>query len=232
MDLLTIARRVKSETGRGGGGPLSVTSAVDNDLRIVNAVRDAWLDVQAEPYNWRWMRKNVAAGPLVAAQIAYTDAQLGLTAGAVASWWPESAQYRPTAYDAALSSQQWALVFMDYERFRQQFQVGTHTAGAPQFWSVDDAGRLLIGPMPDATVSYRVNIDYRQAPTELTADADEPDMPERFHRLLIWKALMDASTHDASQEHYVRARDRHEDIFNALIADQGEQITFGHRPLA
>ncbi len=232
MDLLTIARRVKSETGRGGGGPLSVSSAVDNDLRIVNAVRDAWLDVQAEPYNWAWMRKSITAGPLVAAQTAYTGVQLGLAAETAAAWWPESDEYQPTAYDAASPGSQWPLHFMDYEAFRRRFLVGSHTAGPPQFWSYDTSGRLLIGPAPDASVSYRVNIDYRQTPTELSADADTPDMPTRFHRLLVWMALKDAATHDASQEQYMRARDKAEEVFNELVASQGEQITFGHRPLA
>lgn len=231
MNLLAIARRVKSESGRSGNGPAAVATATDNDLRIVNAVRDAWLEVQAEPRHWRWMRKRISAGVLTAGATAYTGATLGLDADNVAAWWPEIDHYSPTAYDAAAPDRPWRLQFVEYERFRQAFLVGAHQAAAPQFWSHNGA-QLLIGPAPDGLVSYRIGIDYQQEPTELVADGDEPDMPKRFHRLLIWKALSAIATADGSQEHYVRANDNADDVFNALVTSEAERITFGHRPLA
>lgn len=230
MNLLALARRLNTETGRSGTRPAAVATAQDNDLRIVNAVRDAWLEVQRKPHNWRWMRKTLAAGVLQAGVTSYAATALDAGATNVSRWWQATYDYSPMAWDAAQPTRPWPLRFVPYERFRGAFLDVPGAAGAPQCWSVGNAGELLIGPAPDA--SYRVKIDYLSTPTELLADADEPDMPTEHHMLLVWLGLRDMAVADGSQERYARGEDKADEMLTALIRSQGAQITFTHRPLA
>lgn len=227
--LIEIARRVKSESGRSGTGPVSVAAAGDDDRRILNAVRDAWQALQLEAFWWRWMRKSMAAGALAAGQVANTVAALGLTDHG--EWWPESSDYWPTAYDVNDASNEWRLRELSYDRFRARFMVGTHDAAQPQFYAIAPNGDLLVGPKPDSA-NYRVRMDYKAAPTSLLVDADAPDMPSQHHDVLIWLALMPIAAADAAPEHYTRGRDKSDDLLSKLIDSQAEKMRITARPLA
>lgn len=224
-----MARRLKSESGRSGSGPVSVSSAIDNDLRIVNAVRDCWLDLQLEPRNWRFMRKSLSGKSLSEGVGEYSQSSFGVTD--VASWWHETCDYQPRVCQASSPQSEWSLKWLPYERFASMFLVGQPDNGVPQYWSQGLDGKLLIGPKPDAT-PYLLRIDYVREPTALTGDTDSPDMPTRFHMFLVWEALKSVAVTDASNENLARAADRAASLYDALCADQAEPITFAHRPLA
>ncbi len=229
MDLITIARRVKSESGRSGIGPASVATAAGDDLRIVNACKDVWRDLQMEARNWKWMRATTAVPTLTISSVTQTLAALGISS--FDRWATESDDYKPTVYEASNAASEWPLKWLDYEVFRSRFIVGQHEAGAPQFWSIATNGDLLVGPKP-SLATYRLRADYYTAPTELTADASEPNMPSKFHMALVWAALMRIASNDAAPEHYTRAFDAYSGVYDALLASQGDKITVGARPLA
>lgn len=228
MNLLQIAQRAKSESGRSGSGPLTVTAVTGDDLRIVNACKDAWRELQMMPRRWAWMRTEVTK-PLTIDTVTHTLAGMGITDWA--EWKRDSEDYHPSVYDTTAPDSEWPLRFIPYEKFRFMFLIGAHAAGAPQYWSSDPDGSLLIGPKPDLA-TYEVRIAYFKAPTELAADGDTPDMPSRFHMLLTWMALMQISASDAATEHYQRASDSQRLVFDQLVESQAEPITFGYRPLA
>lgn len=227
MNLLQIARRVKSESGRSGTGPAALSTAAGDDLRIFNAAADAWRELQMEPLNWAWMRSE-ADKALTSGVCLQTLALLGITD--LERWVEPTDEYQLTAYMASDPSQEWPLQKLSYETFRQRFLVGTHEAGAPQFVAFAKDGALLIGPKPDAA-AYKVRGSYYTMPSELDDDAATPEMPERFHMILVWMALMQVGASDASAEHYARARESADVIHSALVDSQGEKIRFEVRSM-
>lgn len=221
MTLLALAQRLWRESGRNGPGPSSLATAVGPALRMFEAVQDMWRDLQIEPMNWRWMRAT-ASGTMVADQQQYTPTQAGATDWA--QWWPEGEAY--TAYltapgDATTTSD---LTFMPFERFREQYMRGSQTASQPRYWSIALNGDLLLGPKPDA--AYGLRIDYEKLPTELTADATTPDMPARFHMLLVWRALeRRIAIGDSNGERLAIGRAEARRMHFELVTDQGEKPT-------
>lgn len=223
-----MARRVKRESGRGSSPIASVATASGEDLLIANEVSDRWRAVQQMAYNWKWMRK-MLNGVLSLGLVEQDISALG--APDFSRWVPESDYYRPTAYEASNPQSEWDLRYLQFDRFRSMFLVGTPSPAAPQYWSQSPGGKLLIGPAPDLA-TYHFRGDYFSVPTELVNDADTPGMPSQFHMLLVWMALEQMSSIDAAPEVYRRAQANAEADLNSLIEHQGDDFVFSLTPLA
>jgi hypothetical protein len=226
---LELVNKVKREAGIAGGVALgSLASAVGDTLKVVGWVPDAYREIQQLPHNWRWLRKS-ALGDVSGAALSYSiDALLGVSAGTTrfSRWVRPSTNYRPTAYLASNPGTEWALTWLPYDRFRLAFMIGTHTPGAPQYWSVANDGALLVGPTPDQ--AYKLRADYYASPQLLSADGDLPEMPAEFHLLIAWRALGEYGAFDAAPEVLARASSNYETMLNRLIQQEGEPITWGY----
>lgn len=234
MDYLALVKRLRRETGIGGGDPTSVTTLVSDDHQsLADWVQDAWRDIQLMPRNWRWMRAQALGSVTVVGGRGYTvDQLLGVAAGTTrfARWMPDSNRYHATAFDPANPASEWRLHEIDYETFRLRFEVSSHAAGAPQYRATAPDGRLLVGPTPDKT--YSIRLDYWKTPQKLVANTDTPEMPEQYHMAIVWRALMSYAGFDAASEVYARGYSQYQDLESALIRDQGDTLYLAARPLA
>jgi hypothetical protein len=125
----------------------------------------------------------------------------------------------------------WALNWCGYEEFQRRFIAATVDDGQPRWWSVSPTGDLLVAPAPDSGL-YSISADYWARPTELTADNDEPDMPEQFHMLIVWRALLEVASFDAAPEVETRATRNLKIVWRDLIEDQAPRIQLTDVPLA
>jgi len=73
----------------------------------------------------------------------------------------------------------------DYEVYKRQFLVVTDT-GYPQVCSIYQR-KLWFYPTPDEALT--ANLRYLENMTALNLDADEPDLPADFHRVIQEKAI-------------------------------------------
>jgi hypothetical protein len=228
MNFLQLVQRAKLESGRLTAGPATVSAAAGRDALLVDWVNEAWRAIQMMPArNWRWMRRTALA-TLSAGQGSYTPAGLGMPD--LGYWAKPSDAYAPTVLDSANPSSEAPLTFWEYERFRAAYIVGPQTNAWPQHWSIAPAdGSLLLGPAPATAMTLR--IDYFKAPQELTQDADVPDMPPKFHPLIVWAAMSQLAGFDAAPETLARAYDNYQRDLSALIAEQGDNIAFGANTL-
>ena len=55
---LELCQETRRLSGIQGTGPVDVTTAVGIELDIVNYVKNAWIDIQGHPKNWKWMRRD------------------------------------------------------------------------------------------------------------------------------------------------------------------------------
>lgn len=150
---------------------------------------------------------------------------------ALARWQVPTEQYTVRTFLTADPTTYWSLDWLAYEEFQRRFIVGTVDDGQPRWWSVAPDKRLLIAPAPD-NATYSVTADYWAKPTELTADDDEPDMPEQFHMLIVWRALLEVASFDAAPEVETRAKRNLQVIWTDLIEDQAPRIQLSDVPLA
>jgi len=57
MNYLQLVQRLSSEVGASGTGPSSVLAQSGANLRLVNWVNSAWLEIQGLHNTWNWMRQ-------------------------------------------------------------------------------------------------------------------------------------------------------------------------------
>ena len=233
MNFLQLAQAAKRESGLSGGGPASISTATGDDLRFFHWVAWVWRDIDLMHESWAWRRASAQAttsGSMTLSPTAAGDFNLS----DFGSWKPADANprgYRPTTYKVSDGqSAERPLYFMVYDRFRNQFQVGTHTAAPLQYWTVAPNGDFLVGPTPDA--AHVVKADYIKDHTALAADADEPAMPSRFHMLIVWHALREYGGYDAASEVWQRADRNFRSLWPALAQAQLPQMRWGAPPLA
>lgn len=233
MTFLELLQRWKQESLVGGSAPLTVSGQTNMLGRGVSWLQDTWRDIQNMPArNWRWMRAAAVKDVTVAGGMDYVPAtDWSLTR--FGRMKPEndnpSAWYRPTAFLASAPQSEWPVRWLPYDRFRQLFLIGQPTSGPPQYWTEGPDGTVYVAPPPDQTYSFR--FDYHKSAQELSVDADVPEMPTKFHLMIVWGALNKYGSRLAAPEVLARSYDEYQRLETMLIHEQGETITLEQVPI-
>lgn len=215
MTFLELVQRLHSESMRSTAAPTSVSGASDRNARLFSRVADAWRNLQNERL-WRWMRVTTDVAVTIGQQ-AYSDSDLALSR--FGSWRTEDDTYVPIMYVDGTLNSRWPLIYEDLDTFRQNWIYLTQGNTRPLAWSIDEQDRILLGPAPD--LAYKLKAEYWMEPTELAANDDEPDMPSKFHMVLVWRALIDEAKADAKPELLALAEENYALIHGQLLRDQG-----------
>lgn len=226
---LELCQEVARESGTvSGTQPTTVTGQTGRLLKVVNFTANAWDLIQNAHKSWRWMRDDFSVSISSGTQ-RYTATALGLTDWG--AWITD--QHLLTLYKTSTGvSDEGELTFINWSDFRRMYVRGSQTNNRPVHYSISPAGELCFGPTPDDT--YTVNSEYRKTTQRLSADADEPNCPARFHALIKHVALMLLAEHDEANFAVAAQQLRHLQLFSALEADQlpmDELISFA-APLA
>lgn len=220
MTFLEIAQAVARESGTVGTGvkPLSVSGQTGPLLDIVEWVKSAWRDIQNKHSDWRFLEGEYT-GSLSAGTREYSAADFGLTRHAA---WIASEKWQAapvTAYRASQGvSDQQAIFFRRYDDFRAFDLMGTPRSGRPSIFTITPSNTLMFGPIPDE--AYTVVGTYKKAAQTLFADADMPDCPERFHEVIVDKALMFLHMKEEAAFQYQVSERRYRERMDALEDDQ------------
>jgi hypothetical protein len=215
VNFLALVQRAHRERGISTPAPTSVVGATDRNQRTIDAVAAAWDELQAER-PWRWMRATTDT-PLTAGQQTYTSAQLGIVTR-FGRWREEDSDYSPILYVAGSLNTLWQLQYWDLDNFRKLFIYRVQASTTPIAWTYDESNQFLVGSNP--ALAYQLRAEYWKEPVALAADADTPDMPDRFHMILVWRALQDLAKFDAAPEHLARAEKNYGDLYDKLLFDQ------------
>lgn len=109
---------------------------------------------------------------------------------------------------------------MDWTTFRDLYQYGSMrtTYSRPVVVSVKPNKDLAFGPSPDR--AYFIGAEYYQKPTEFSADGDEPALPDRFHMMIVYRAMMFYGGFEAAPEVYQRGEFEFKRLMDRLTLDQ------------
>jgi hypothetical protein len=225
MNFLELCQDVSRESGTIGGSsqPSTVVAQTGRLLLIVNWTAKAWLNIQDMRSTWRWMRKSFS-GETTAGIANYSAA--GWSINSFRNWIINPDESDITIYKTALGvSDESRLQYLDWSVFRRRYKIGAQTNNRPIHYTVGPNNNLHFGPAPDA--AYTVQGEYYKAAQNLSANADIPEMPEDFHRLIVWDALILLHGHDEGEFARGNAVQNRLVLLDALERDQLPPIKIG-----
>lgn len=183
MNLLQLAQRLRLEVG-ASGTDTTVVNATGEWQRLVTWCNAAWEEIQRRHTTWNWMRQSITFNTIASqGEYAYASAPLSITS--FASW--DVTRFR--VYQTSVGNENF-MTFIPYDRFIDTYRIGTTrtTPGYPSIISVSPTNSLLLSLIPPDT-SYVIGGTYYKGVQTLSADDDIPEMPERFHMAIVYKAM-------------------------------------------
>lgn len=207
------------------GDPSTTVGQTGRLLRIVNWVKRAHNDVQRLERSWRWMEADFS-GNVIAAQQAYAPAEMGISRFGHWIFKDEAGGNTFTFYTTADGQAgEGTLDLLPWDEFRRDFMVGSNATetGKPAYLTVNPSNQLVLWPIPDATGTLRGR--YKKGLQTLSADSDTPEMPEEFHAVIKWRALMYMATFDEAMEQFPLFDLAYNQALDQLRADQLPRIT-------
>lgn len=199
MNFLQLVQKAIRKSGARAEVPSSLTSVTGIQLEFKEFVADAWRLIQMERQDWYFRQAEQA---IDIDNVALTD---GMRV--------------PTSLIDSANSRSWNFIHLYdvYVRLRNddtdnpspiyfvpwnnwQEKLGRNDLqleyndekdieGRPQHFTVAPTGELWLNPIPD--LEYEMGFIGPTAIQELSADTDTPTLPEAYHDMIMWKAVMD-----------------------------------------
>ena len=198
MNFLQMCQQARQKSQIPGTGPTTVADQVGKQADVVQAVKDAWREIQMmHEKSWEFLKK-ASVGNTVVGRTEYTMADLSLE--------------RPADI-------QHVLVDGEPVRFEHWEDLVRRTShlddkGAPGYWTVTPDNKVKLFPEPDDT--YELLFVYIQRPSELENNTDVPEIDERFHWAIVWKAVMDITIDESDATLYQKAFEKFDNAFSHL----------------
>ncbi|MHC4521115.1 MAG: phage adaptor protein [Planctomycetota bacterium] len=181
---LELAQETRALSGIGGTGPTDVATATGIEARIVNYVKNAWIDIQMHPKKWKWMWGHyLAPAPGGAPLQTIVDTREYPLTG-VESVRVNSFKSYLTA--TGVTDRQ-RMSWQAWRPFEASTGIVAETADRPIRVSRDPAGALHL--FPKANDIYSIEFEFFKTAQILAANGDEPEMPSDFHQLIVYEAL-------------------------------------------
>ena len=219
---LEICQELREEcgiTGSTSSSPTTVVSQTGELKRLVRWCKQSYLDIQNKSPNWRWLRSSftvsVTSGDGIYSYGDCTDTGDSAVISRFARWYPHDFKIYLTS--AGSGTEHW-LLYQQWDDFRSVYRVGTQNNGYPAWVGIDPTNRIMLGPVPDAT--YTLSGEYQKSAQILAADATEPEMPSRFHRLIVLEAMKKYAAYSAAPEVWAAAVEEARPLWLALQQDQ------------
>lgn len=116
------------------------------------------------------------------------------------------------------------LSYQSWGDFRSVYRNTIQNSGPPIYVTVDPQMNFILGPAPDNI--YTVTGDYQRGPQILTLDADTPDMPSRFHKLIVYRAMEKYGGSLVAEDVMYRAKTEGARLLRQLRRNQNPKYDF------
>lgn len=227
MTYLELCVRLREEAGITGSGPTTTVGQTGQLLRIVNWIKQAWIEIQLMRPNWLFMHKEFNFDTTAdirdydAADAAITDLKLWDTGSFL-------------IYDKTLgASDQNELAYLDYSTWRANYRnrMTERPTDRPQYFTVLPNNKVRFEPMPDKI--YTIDGDYKTSSQVFTNDADVPtNFPDDFQLLIVWQALKYYGFYESAPEVLEEAEVNFDNLLYRLEIEQLPAFSEAREPLA
>lgn len=188
----------------------------------VSWVQEAWTDVQREKNYWNFQHGTFTA-TLTGSVKTYDATSLGVTR--LNRWVVDQPVW---LHDKAIgTTDETELIFMDYKHFHASFSFGDAATltGRPQYYTVEPDNELSFHPIPDQ--GYGVRGTYYKSAQTLTDNADIPDMPEDYHSIIKYGALLKYAGYDEATTQTQYWSQQRRSVHGDLVRDQLPKFKMG-----
>lgn len=216
MTYLELCKKLRSESGIAGTGPITVAGQ-DGELgRIVSWISDAYEEIQNSREDWFFLRNDFTFN-CTSTVSAYPTS----TVSNLANWKDDSFRcYLTTAND-----EQW-LRYIPWHEFRDLRLFGSNrtATGKPIEFTIKPDKSLVLWPIPDA--AYTVNGEYYRTAAVLSADADTP-LFIRYQLVIVYNALMKYAAYVSEPSLYSSAQFQYNQLLDKLTRNEKVTIKIG-----
>lgn len=106
---------------------------------------------------------------------------------------------------------------------RLEYNEQESQEGRPTRFTIAPTGEMWINPIPDDT--YEIQLFGPKTLQELSADADEPFLPENYHDMIVWRAVREYGMYHQDVAVAERARANYIPYKKALDEEYLPQMT-------
>lgn len=225
MNLLQLVNQTRVECGVSGPALTTAQGQTGESGRMVAWVVQAWTDIQTSKEDWLFMRNSFDFN--TTANIwEYSASDAGLTD--FGNWKRDS--FRCSTYGQDYKDEQ-LLNYMEWTTFRNLYRYANmrNTKARPVVVSIMPNKDLAFGSIPDQV--YVIDGEYYTQPVTLSADADTPLLPARFHMAIVYRAMMYYAGYEAASEVMARGEFEYRRLYMRMEIDQLPTLISGP-PLA
>lgn len=219
MTFLELVQRLRQECGAGGSGPSTVVGQSGEAKRLVDWTASAWLDIQRRHNEWEFMRSAFSVAT-VANDDTYTAADCSVTN--LRNWHLDTFKLYLTSLGV---SDECPLIQIPYADWYFVYGTGAQTAARPIHCTVKPDRSIALGPKPDAI--YTLSGEYQSSAVTLAADADEPSLPEEYHDIIVYAAMMKYGRYEGAGEVYADGQNQYRRLLRDLERTQLPQVLLG-----
>jgi hypothetical protein len=149
--------------------PTTTVSQTGEFADCVRYINNAYVAVQNAWQDWKFMWAQHTVATVIGTSSYAAPADLGR--------WDE----KTIKYDGVL------LDVYEYESVKEDYEFQTSN-GTPQVAIIMPDNSLTIDPPPDAVAN--ITADYYLAAARMSADVDEPVIPEQYEDIIRWRAMI------------------------------------------
>lgn len=214
VELVDALRREGGVSGVPGGKITTLQGSLPAEIeRIKYWIRDAWRDIQTEQTNWRFLFREAAHPIPQYTSVIYPPE---FEARTVAEWDPCTARIGPVGHGRHRSH---PLIVENYRDMRDWMQTHPGHRAMPCRLSIHPRTEAIhLSPIADK--EYEFFYDYWRVPQDLDEDNEEPIMPDRFHMLIVWRAIERYGSYQVAPDVLQRAERYGGQLMSALMHDQ------------
>ncbi|MBV8666740.1 MAG: hypothetical protein JO269_09670 [Burkholderiaceae bacterium] len=222
---LQLVNQLRQEAGVSGSDLTTTVGVTGEQLRLVNWINAAWMDVQQIHTDWNWLRFPFSFQTnTVTNQQSYNPiTDVGLTL--FGDWKKDSLRIYTTSIGY---SNEMILPFATYDEFRNLYMYGSARTNymRPSLYSIDPQKNIVLGGPPDL-FGYTIDGEYYKVATQLVNDTDVPTLPVQYHKMIVWKALEHYGLYEGAQECIARAKQEYKTMLYRLDLNQLPTPSYG-----
>lgn len=233
---LAICQDVIRECGISGTLTTTVSQTGEFN-RVVNWVKQAWIEIQNRHQDWLWLRRSATvdttAGDSTYAATDFTDEGTAAAITHFSHWLVDDLEDPPKAYltSTGIGGEYW-LSWLEWYQYRTIYLTNQNrtTQGQPAMISVDPQLNIRLGQIPNDI--FTVTVNYYRGAQKFTADADVPfGLPEQYDDIIMYRAMKKYAGYESAQEVMYRADNEGNPVMRQLEQNQLPSIRLG-APLA
>lgn len=181
-----LAQELRRLCGIQGSGPTDVETATGIELELANYIKNAWIDIQTHPKQWRWMIRDWYQSGTTPLQTADDTNDYVIQTGVDMVEAIMIDTFR-SYFTATGTTDRQRMLYVAYRKFQNAYSVVTAANERPIMVTRTPNDRLRFHPQPDGI--YSIEFEHFKTPQILVTNTDVPEMPARHHQLIVYEGL-------------------------------------------